>query len=60
MTSPKPEQVMKEKMETIEEILQEIVLDVVISVLLNIADQIQELAKNYQRCSCNQHQDMKF
>ena len=65
MTSPQPEQVIKEKMETIEEILEEVVMDVVISVLLKIADQIQELAKNYQRCkcyrnNCNQRQDMQF
>lgn len=65
MTSPQPEQVIKEKMGTIEDILEELVLDVVISALLKIADQIQELAKNYQQCNCyrnncNQRQDMKF
>jgi hypothetical protein len=65
MTSSQSEQIIKEKMQCIEEILEELVLDAVISVLLKVSDEIQALAKNHQRwqcyrTSCNQREDIQF
>ena len=65
MQSAQSEQVIKEKMESIEEILEEIILDAVISLLIKVSDQIQVLAKNHRRwdcyrSNCQQREDIQF
>ena len=66
MSSPKAEQAIEEKMDTIEEILEELVLDAVISVLLKkVSERNQVFAKQYRpwkcyRTDCKQRDDIPF
>ena len=65
MPSLESEQVIEEKLDTIEEILQQLVLDAIISALIKISERNEVFAKQYRpwkcyRTDCDKRDDIPF